>query len=349
MEKMRAIRLYGKEDLRLEEIPLPVISEEEVLVKVKSAALCGTDIRMYKNGAAGVDEAHPLVIGHELSGTIEKVGGQVKGYRPGMRVAAAPNMGCGTCDSCVAGNTHLCADYQALGINLDGGLAEYVRIPKAAVIQGNLTVLEKETGFDEAAVAEPLSCVYNGQEQAGIHPGDKVLIIGAGPIGIMHGMLAKMQGAGLIVMNDLSAERLAYCGELLPGLQTAGSGNLKETVMRLTKNRGMDVIIVACPSAQAQTMAVELAGLFGRVLFFGGLPKDRELVPINSNLIHYKQISIHGSTRASLAQYRRVLNFAESGVIDLKPLVTDIYEIEDYQRAFAAAANSQGLKHIIRF
>jgi L-iditol 2-dehydrogenase len=346
---MKAIRLYGKEDLRLEDVNVPEISEDEILIKTKSAALCGTDIRMYKNGVSGIDKDHPLIIGHEISGIIEQVGKQVRGYRTGMRVAVAPNMGCGTCDRCVSGNTHLCADYQALGINLDGGFAEYVRIPKAAVIQGNIKILEDHMGFDEAAVAEPLSCVYNGQEQAGIHPGDKVLVIGAGPIGLMHGMLAKMQGAGMVMMNDLSAERLAYCKSLYPYMQTIEADSLRETVMRLTKNRGADVIIVACPSGEMQSMAIELAGLFGRVLFFGGLPKDREKVSINSNLIHYKQISIHGSTRASLSQYRKVLDFAADGVIDLKQLVTHVYEIGDYQKAFSEAVKSIGLKHVIRF
>jgi len=104
---MKAIRLYGKEDLRLEDVNVPEISGDEVLIKTKSAALCGTDIRMYKNGASGIDKDHPLIIGHEISGIIEQVGKHVRGYRPGMRVAVAPNMGCGTCDSCVSGNTHL--------------------------------------------------------------------------------------------------------------------------------------------------------------------------------------------------------------------------------------------------
>lgn len=346
---MKAIRLYGKQDLRLEEVPVPVISDDEILIKVKSAALCGTDIRMYKNGAAGINQEHPRIIGHEVSGIIEEAGKNVKGYHKGMRIAAAPNMGCGTCDSCVSGNTHLCADYRALGINLDGGFAEYMKIPQSAILQGNLKELEEHLSFEEAAIVEPLSCVYNGQEQIRIRPGDKVLIIGSGPIGIMHGMLAKMQGAAAVIMNDLSAERLEYCKKVEPFFHTMDNADLTGNIMYLTKNKGVDVCIVACPSPDAQTQAVELVGLFGRVLLFGGLPKDRELVPMNSNLIHYKQISIHGSTRASLSQYRKVLDFAASGIMDLKKLITNTYSVHQYQEAFAAASRAEGLKHIITF
>lgn len=346
---MKAIRLYGKEDLRLEDVKTPEISEHEVLLKTKSAAICGTDIRMYKNGASGASSGSPLIIGHEISGIIEQVGKHVKGYHPGMRIAVAPNMGCGTCDSCVSGNTHLCREYQALGINLDGGFAEYVKIPQTAIIQGNLKIIDDHMGFDEAAVAEPCACVYNGQEQAGIYPGDKVLIIGAGPIGLMHGLLAKMRGAGMVMINDLSAKRLAYCKSLYPYLQTIEADSLKETVMTLTKNQGADVIIVACPSGEMQSTAIELAAVFGRVLFFGGLPGGREMISINSNLIHYKQISIHGSTRSSLSQYRKVLDLASSGAIDLKQLVTHVYEIQDYRKAFEEAMKSRGLKHVVRF
>ena len=161
---MLAARMYGKMDIRLEEIPIPEIGTGEILLRVKAAAICGTDVRMYRNGAKGIDENHPLIIGHELSGVIEKVGTGVYGYREGQRVAVAPNMGCGVCDTCVRGDGHLCNGYQALGINLDGGFAEYMRIPEQAVRGGNVTSLEDNVSFQEAAINEALSCVCNGFE-----------------------------------------------------------------------------------------------------------------------------------------------------------------------------------------
>lgn len=122
---MKALRLYGKNDIRLVDIPVPEITEEEILLKTDAAAICGTDIRMWRNGAQGVDEEHPLTLGHELSGTVAKVGEKVPFYKEGMRLAMQPNIGCGLCDMCVNGKPHLCAEYKAFGINMDGAFAEY--------------------------------------------------------------------------------------------------------------------------------------------------------------------------------------------------------------------------------
>ena len=345
---MKAVRLYGVCDLRQEEIPTPHAGPGEILLRVKATALCGTDVRMYLNGAAGIDQDHPRVIGHEISGVIEEMGEGVQGYEPGQRVCVAPNFGCGVCDSCVSGNTHLCGSYQALGINLDGGLAEYVLVPARAVSQGNVAAMADHVSFEEASIVEPLSCVYNGQEQVGIRPGDKVLVIGAGPIGVMHALLANMQGAGLVMMNDLSPDRLRTCREIDPSIVTV-EGNLKEQVMERTGGKGLDVCIVACPSPQAQTEAVELMGLFGRVLFFGGLPASRQPVPIDTNLVHYRQLSLHGSTRASLLQYRKVLEYVQSGRLQLGNMITRTYGLEEIGDAFAAAKGAVGMKHVVVF
>lgn len=129
---MRALRLFGAGDIRLVEIPEPKITEEEILLKTDAAAVCGTDIRMWKNGHKGVDAEHPLTLGHEFSGTIVETGSKVPFYKKGMKVAMQPNIGCGICDRCVSGAFHLCESYKAFGINMDGAFAEYVRIPAEA-------------------------------------------------------------------------------------------------------------------------------------------------------------------------------------------------------------------------
>ena len=231
---MRAAYLYGKKDLRVEDADVPEIGGNEVLLKVKSSFVCGTDVRMVENGYKGISEDSPLIIGHEMSGVIEKAGRDVGKYKEGMRVAVAPNMGCGVCDMCVSGNTHLCADLRALGINLDGGFAEYVRLPDSAVRQGNIVEIADDVSFDEAALGEPLSCVYNAFSHYGVHPGDSVLVIGAGPIGIMHAKLARMAGASKVIMNDISEGRLAQSREIDGSLITVGVGSLKEDIMDLT-------------------------------------------------------------------------------------------------------------------
>ena len=191
---MLAAKLYGPRELRVEKTEIPTIGENEILLQVKSTAICGTDLRMYYYGYPGITRETPRILGHELSGVITKVGRNVKGYQEGEAVTVAPNIGCGICNQCVSGNTHLCSAYRALGIHLDGGFAEYVRIPEAAVRQGNIARLAPGVGFTEAALNEPLSCVYNGFLQCKFKPGDTVLIFGAGPVGIMHAKLAIIGG-----------------------------------------------------------------------------------------------------------------------------------------------------------
>lgn len=344
---MLAAKMYGIDDIRLEEVPVPAPNDGEILLKVKSAAICGTDVRMIKNGANGIDENHPRVLGHEIAGIIEKLGGGVKGYQIGQHVAVAPNMGCGICDSCVEGKGHLCPDYRALGINLDGGFAEYCIIPAEAVRGGNVCVLDDGVSFDEGAVNEPLSCVCNGFEHAGIKPGDRVLVIGAGPIGIMHCALSSMAGA-VVYLNDLSLDRLNEAKKIYPNINII-SGDLREKFMKATDNYGADAIITACPVSSVQALAVELAALEGHVVFFGGIPAKAEPVGINTNLVHYKQLTLSGTTRASVTQYRRTLRYISSGILNVKPLVTAHFELCDIHKAIDLAAKAQGLKNIITF
>lgn len=344
---MLAARMYGVNDIRIEDVPTPSPAAGEMLIKVKAAAVCGTDVRMITNGAKGINEDNPCILGHELAGVIEKLGERVSGYSVGQRVAVAPNMGCGICDPCVKGNGHLCPDYKALGINLDGGFAEYCLIPEQAVRGGNVCILEDGVSFDDGAVNEPLSCVCNGFEKADIRAGDKVLVIGAGPIGIMHCALALMAGA-VVYLNDISEARLNEAKSIYPKINII-KGDLKSELMSATNGYGADVIITACPVPSVQSLAVELAALEGRVIFFGGIPASKEPVGINTNLVHYKQLILSGTTRASITQYRKTLRYISSGVLDVKPLVTAHFPLAEIKTAIELASRAEGLKNIITF
>jgi len=346
---MLAGLLYGIKDLRLKEVKTPKINDSEILLKTKSVALCGSDIRMILNGYPGIDEDNPRILGHEISGIIVQVGKNVSYYKEGMRVSIAPNVGCGLCKYCISGNTHLCEKYQALGIHMDGGFAEYVRIPEVAIKQGNVMEIGKNTSFDEAALNEPLSCVYNGFERCKIKPGDNVLIIGAGPIGLMHAKLAKMAGAAKVIMNDLSKERLDICTKIDDSIITVDSDNLKQRIQSFTNGRDIDVCITACPAPQAQAESLELMAINGRINFFGGLPSGKEMVKLNTNLIHYKQLSIVGSARSNLRQFRKTLDFIEDGLIDVKDLISKRMPLEKVLDAVALASQASGLKNVIYF
>jgi L-iditol 2-dehydrogenase len=346
---MRAARLYGKEDLRVEEIPVPTIGPGEVLLRVKAAAVCGTDIRMYRNGARSASPENPLVLGHEVSGIVESTGAGVLGYGPGTPVAVAPNMGCGVCDQCVSGNTQMCPTFKAFGINIPGGFAPYMKIPAEAVRQGNLAHMPPGADFLSAALVEPLSCVYNAFQRTAIVPGDTVLIIGAGPIGLMHAKVALMAGAAAVFMNDLSAERLSLCQKAEPSIVTLPSAGLKERVAELTGGKGVSVCITAAPSAEAQVLSLEVVGVNGRVMFFGGLPEGKSRVALDTNLVHYKQITISGTSRQSLIQYRQTLALVAAGRLVVKDLVTLSSPLEGIRASFEQVMQGKGLKNVIEF
>ncbi|EOL49437.1 hypothetical protein RV11_GL002369 [Enterococcus phoeniculicola] len=346
---MKAAQLLGKENLKINEVVKPTITHKEVLIKVKAASICGTDVRMYKNGYQNVDEAHPLTLGHEVAGVIEEIGSSVLGYNKGDRVAIAPNMGCGTCDQCVSGNTHLCETYEAFGINIQGGFAEYLVVPEKAIRQGNITMLDDKITFEEAALIEPFSCVFNGQEIAGVHSGDTVLVVGSGPIGIMHAMLAFSKGAGKVIMNDLHEERLHAAKELVPELVTMTSENLEEKIKTETNNKGVDLCIIAAPAPQAQEASFNYMAMNGRLLFFGGLPKGKEKVSLNTNILHYKQLRVFGCTRASLSSYRTSEKLVSSGRVPLGKLITGRYSIDAFDKALDNAIHAVGLKNVIVF
>ena len=349
MTKMKVVELLGKEKIHNIERAIPKIKEDEVLVKVKAASICGSDVRMYNNGYANVDEKHPLILGHEIAGEIVEVGSNVNFYKVGMRVALAPNMGCGICDFCISGDTHLCESYEAFGINIPGGFAEYVRVPAKAVHQGNITVMDDAMSYEEGALIEPLSCVYNGQMIATVNSNDTVLIIGCGPIGIMHAMLAYAKGASKVIMNDLQENRLKEAKTILPTLITYAGNHLKEKIMKETANKGVDLCIVAAPSAEAQEASFQYMAMNGRLLFFGGLAKGKEKVHLDANVLHYKQLRVFGCTRASLESYRTSAKMVSCGQLPLAKLVSNRYSIEEFEDALTNAKKAISLKNIIVF
>ena len=345
---MKALRLYGPKDIRLVDIEKPVIGPDELLLKPEAAAICGTDVRMWQNGMKGVDEAHPLTLGHEFAGTIVEVGANVPFYRPGMRVGMQPNIGCGICDRCVSGNFHLCDDYRAFGINMDGAFAEYVRIPGDAVLRGNLQVLPENVSSEEAAVCEPLSCAYNGFTKCFVKPGDFALVVGAGPTGAMHAQLLHMAGA-VVTMNDVVPERLEMCKQIMPFIEIYSGDDLPGYVNAWTRGRGLDVAITACPVPSVQQAMLGLMNYGGRINFFGGLPASREPIPIDTNIIHYKELIVTGSTRSSVAQFRKVLDFVSQGLLDTRSVITHRYPLDDIMDAFENARAAKGIKHVIAF
>lgn len=345
---MRALVYHGPGDLQLEERPVPPIGPREVLLRVASAGICGTDLRIYHGQHRKYPPGTVRVPGHEVSGEIAAVGDEVPNLQIGQRVFVAPNMGCGICRHCVSGHNNRCADYQALGVTMDGAFSEYMRIPAAAVLQGNLIPIASGTEPAVAALIEPFACVLHGQDAVDVLMGDLVLIVGAGPIGVMHTMLARLRGARRVIVSDLVASRLPLA--LKAGADrvvNAGQDNLASVIAEESSANGADVIIVAAPAHRAQEESLELAAIGGRINFFGGLPRDRPTIQFNSNLVHYKELTVTGTTACSTNDCRRAAELTDTGRIDLTPLISARFPLSQAAQAFAAAEDRESLKIII--
>jgi|SRR5271165_456010 len=345
---MRAAFLYDKKDLRVQEVPQPKIGEGEILLRTMSASVCGTDIRMWKNGHAFATPERPLIIGHEMSGLVAAVGPGVSGYQVGDRVCVAPNYNVTSTKLSITGDGHLDPNYRALGIHEHGAFAEFVRIPREAVTQGNVFPIPANVTFAEAALVEPLACVYNAYEKVRTSPGDVVLIIGAGPIGVMHAKISRMAGAGKVIINDIHENRLQIARTIDKSFITIEGDPVNE-VVQLTRGSGPDVIITACSASSAQMLAVELAAVNGRVVFFGGLPKGESLVQLDTNLIHYKQLFVTGTTRQSLRHFLKTLDLIANDLVEVEDLLTSTHTISEVEDAIENAASASGLKSRVTF
>jgi len=347
---MKAAIFSGIGKIECREVPIPEINEREILLRVGAASICGTDLRIFKNGHFKIKEGQEIILGHEFSGTIWEVGSKVKGFKKGMRVGVAPNIGCGKCRYCRMGKTHLCRDYDAFGISINGAFAEYVKIDERAIYQGNIIRINDETSFDEIALAEPLSCCYNGYESVGTKPGETVLIVGAGPIGALHLQLQRLAGARLVMIADLSSERLRIVKRFNPDITIDTSKeDLYENVMNYTDGIGADVIITACPAPEIQRLSLKMAARLGRINFFGGLSKGKDEVLLNTNIIHYNGLIVTGTTGASVSQYEKSIRLIESKKVDTKALITRRFKVEQIKDAFEYAGSGEGLKTVIEF
>ncbi len=345
---MLALVYHGPQDLRVEEVTIPVIKPGELLVKVLAASICGTDLRIFHGNHRMFPPGTVRIPGHEVVGTIAEVGEGISGFSVGERVFIAPNMGCGHCAQCVSGNNNLCAAYDAVGVTIDGGFAEYMRVPANAVQQGNVIKVSENVDPAVAALMEPFACVLRGQNALRIKPGEVVLVIGAGPIGVMHTKLARARGAGRVIVSEPMPDRAAQA-KLMGAHRVVNpvEENLQEVLNEESQGRGADVIIVAAPVHAAQESALTLAAIGGRINFFGGLPKDRPTINFDSNLVHYKELVITGTTACSTDDCWQATRIVNSGLVDLTDLVSQRFPLRDAVRAFAAAEDRKSLKIVL--
>ena len=348
-EKMRAAVYYGPHDLRVEEYPVPRIGSDEALLRVLSSGICGTDLRIYHGAHHKYPQGTIRIPGHEVIGEIVAIGDDVEEVEIGQRIFVAPNMGCGHCRQCMSGNNNLCVDSQDFGITIDGAFAEFMRIPTAAILQGNLIPISEEVDPAVGTMIEPLACVVRGQRALNIQPGESVLVIGAGPIGVMHTLFASLSGASRVIVSEMIPERAAQAREFGADMIVIPSEeDLAAIIARETDGEGADAIIVAAPAKQAQETALELAAYKGRINYFGGLPKDQPIINFNSNLVHYKELLITGTTGCSTDDCRQAAAIVSSGRINLSKVVGGCYPLSETKEAFATVESGKALKVVLQ-
>ena len=326
-------------------VPRPDTPRDGLLLRVRAASICGTDVKIIRNGHRKLADGQSIVLGHEFVGTIERVGAEVEGYRVGQRVGVAPNAGCGHCEACIRGQANYCPQYTAFGIDRDGGHAAYVEIPAKFLAQGNVIPLPDGVSDREASLLEPFSCVVNGVRAARLALGDTVAIFGAGPIGLLHLMLCRIAGAARVLVIDPQEDRLRRAVEL--GCDAAIDPthcDVRAQIRRETDGRGADVVITACPVAEVQTLAVDLLAPYGRLCLFGALPRGGSHVPLDTNAIHYGNYLVTGSTGGSAQDYRIALRLVGGKRIDLTAVISDVFAFdapaleEAYQTALRGAS-----------
>jgi L-iditol 2-dehydrogenase len=346
--RMLAAVYHGPRDLRVEEVPTPVVGAGELLLRVEESSICGTDLRVYHGQHRMYPPGTVRIPGHEVVGIIAEVGAGVEGLGTGQRVFVAPNMGCGHCRQCVSGANNLCPDYQAIGLTMDGGFAQYMRVPAQAILQGNVMPVRADLDPAVAALIEPLACVLRGQNALRIRPGDAVLVLGAGPIGVLHIKLARLSGARRVLVSEPNPLRLELA-------RAAGADrtinpvteDLAALVAAETNGQGADAIIVATAVHAAQEGAPRLAAIGGRINFFGGLPKDRPTIALDANLVHYRELIVTGTTACSTDDCRRSAEIVNSGRIDLSDLISGRFPLANVTEAFAAAEDGRSLKVVL--
>jgi len=333
---MKVAMLYGVKDLRVEDVEVPRVEAGEVLVKVKVATTCGTDLKIFQRGYVEKVIKLPTIFGHEWAGEVVDVGEGLEWPEKGMRVRAGNSAPCLHCKMCQKGKYNLCENM----IWLWGAYAEYIKVP-ARMVLVNMQEIPQHVSFEEAAITEPLACVLHGVEKAKVKLGDTVAIIGAGPIGLLHLLTVKKIGAGKIIIIDLVDERLNFA-EKLGADETinAGRENVVEMVRQLTDGYGADVVIEAIGLPATWEQALKLVRKGGTVLEFGGCPPGTE-IKVNTELLHYGEVTVLGTFHATPLHFRKALNLIASGTINVKPLMTRKMRLEEIKEAFEILSTSK--------
>jgi len=344
---MKAVYLTGPRKAELRDVPEPAAPEGGLVVDVKACGICGSDLRRWKEGPPkGVDGVIP---GHEAAGVVLDVGKGRTEYAVGDHLAIAPDVHCGRCYYCQRGLYNLCDELRFVGINPEfpGGLAEKLVLSAEVLTNGIVHPMPEGVSWVEGSLAEPSCSVLACHQRVGTGPGDTVVVMGAGPIGCLHIVIAKARGASVII-SEPSATRRKLAERFEPAaIIDPTTESLVLRTREMTGGIGADVVVCANPVGQTQTEAVEIVRKRGKVILFGGLPKANPMVSLDSNRIHYGEIEVIGAFSYHPTVHETALDLIARKVIPAELLVTHTFGLDESDKAFEAAAAGEALKVVV--
>lgn len=343
---LRAL-LHDYGDLRLEEVPTPEPRAGEVLLAVTANTLCPTDLRII-DGEKTTGVELPVVPGHEVAGRIAAVGDGVHGLTVGDAAALMPGVPCRRCRPCTNDLEHLCEHLRIVGYAIDGGLADHLLVPAEAIAAGTLVPASDVDDVEALALAEPLGCVLTGQSATPVRPGDTVLVMGAGPIGLLHLQVARLSGAAQVIVSQPSQARRDHATRLGADVTVdPTSTDLAEAVLEASDGAGADVTFICAGAPRLVDDAIAVARPGGRVNVFARIA-DGGRATIDANAVHYRQVTISGSSNLRRRDHRTAVRLISTGRVDTASLVTHRFALRDIDEALAAVADRDALKVAVR-
>lgn len=337
---MKAAVYHGPQDLRVEEVPVRELKDNEVMIQVKYCGVCGTDIHIFNGDGGSFEVNPPLIPGHEFSGVVAKVGSAVTTVKEGDRVSGDPNDMCGECYFCKNAMQHFCTNNVGVGTTVDGGFAEYVIMREKQVYK-----FSDSLSFKEAAMAEPVSCCLHGIDLCNIKPGCTVLVMGGGPIGMIMMQLAKNAGAARVIMSEPVEEKREQALKLGA---TKVINPIEEDVQAVLDAycENVDVVIECVGNIHTQADAVKFAGKGATVMYFG-LASPEESYPLKPDDVFKKELTITSSF-INPYTFERAIRVLESGMIELESLITNVVPLDDIVDVFTKPEYRRAGKAMIK-
>jgi L-iditol 2-dehydrogenase len=351
---MKAAVLKGPGLLVLDDLPDPLCPEGGALLKISACAVCGTDIKMRAQGHR--DLAYPRVLGHEMVGRIVEMNRGAcrakdeltgRDLAEGDLVQVWPGIACGRCRPCLGGADNRCSSIKIMGFNCDGGFAELLALPRQS-LSGGVSLLPSAADLALATLAEPLACCINGQKQACMVKGDRVLICGGGPIGALHALLAELHGAEKIIVAERLPGRIRQIKRHTSATVVNTAEESLESVLAADIGKsGVDVILTATPEVRVDGDLLKLLSPGGRICIFSGPKPGNYQERIDQRSIHYHELTISGSYGCSSRQNRQAVELLTSAKIRADWLITKRTNLAGIEDAFSHSSQRTGMKSIV--